>query len=102
MIVIVILFLQAVFLPKLYNDFHCLFRMGEALLLLILLSDSGGLDSDTFMVIQCTVYVHSLPISLTEKFAIASPSFCQPLFLSSQSHQIQILSSRDPTTIWIH
>jgi len=38
----------------------------------------------------------------TEKFAIASPSFCQPLFLSSQSHQIQILSSRDPTTIWIH
>ena len=24
------------------------------------------------------------------------------LFVSSQSHQIQILSSKDPTTIWIH
>ena len=48
MIVIVILFLQAMFLPKLYNDLHCFFRPGRALLLLIFLSDSGGLDRDTY------------------------------------------------------
>jgi len=57
MIVIVLLFLQAVFLPRLYNDVHFLFRTGRALLLLILLSDSGGLDdcscsSDTVLVHQ--------------------------------------------------
>jgi len=57
MMVIVLLFLQAVFLPRLYNDVHCLFRTRRALLLLILLSDSGGLDdcscsSDTVLAHQ--------------------------------------------------
>ena len=108
MIVIVILFLQTVFLPKLYNYFHCLFRTGRALLLLILLSDSGGLDSDTYYA-GCYCYSWSYSIrSFIADFFDLEMCYCFSFllstifFLSSQSHQIQILSSRDPTTIWIH
>jgi len=61
LIMIVLLFLQAVFLPRLYNDFHCSFRTGRALLLLILLSDSGGLDSDTYFA-GCYCYSWSYSI----------------------------------------
>ena len=41
-------------------------------------------------------------IVLSYLYSSPSTSFCHPLFFSSHSHHLQILCSRDPTTIWIH
>jgi len=56
-LLLLLLFLQTVFLPKLYNDFHCLFRTVER----------GGLCHCffSFLIRDHTVYVHLLSMSTT-------------------------------------